>query len=101
MRSTRLRYAAIVESSDDAIIGTDVHGTVTDWNKGAEHLFGYSKSEAIGKNISFLRPVDRYNEGLGNLKKVISGEVVKPYDTVGLNEPNSGFATHSLTSSSS
>jgi len=77
-----LRLAAIVESSDDAIIGTDLGGTVTDWNKGAERLLGYSASEAIGKSISFLRAPDRSEEGQANLKKVMNGDVVKPYETV-------------------
>jgi PAS domain S-box-containing protein len=77
------RHAAIVESSDDAIIGTNAKGTVTDWNKAAERLFGYSTSEAIGRNISFLRLTDRCQEGQGNLQKVISGEVVRPYETLG------------------
>jgi PAS domain S-box-containing protein len=77
----RIRSAAIVESSDDAIIATDVSGTVTDWNKGAERLFGYLASESVGKNVSFLRPPDRSPEGQGNLKRVINGDVVKPYET--------------------
>ena len=77
-----LRHAAIVESSDDAIIGTNLSGTVTDWNKGAERLFGYLASEAIGKSISFLRAPDRSEEGHANLKKVMNGDVVKPYETV-------------------
>jgi len=78
----RFRHSAIVESSDEAIVGTDTRGTVTDWNRGAEQLFGYSAKEAIGKNVSFLRPLVRSGEGQGNLKKVISGEAVKPYETV-------------------
>jgi len=82
-KDTKLRYAAIVESTDDAIIGTDVHGTVRDWNKGAEKIFGYVASEAIGKTISFLRPTDRFDEGQGNLKNVLSGRAVTPYETVG------------------
>jgi len=81
-RNRRFRHAAIVESSDDAIVGTDVRGDVTDWNKGAERFFGYTAKEAIGKNVSFLRPPDRSQEGQGNLKKVVSGEAVRPYETV-------------------
>jgi PAS domain S-box-containing protein len=77
-----LRLAAIVESSDDAIIGTDLGGTVTNWNKGAEQLLGYTAIEAIGKSISFLRAPDRSEEGQANLKKVMNGNVVKPYETV-------------------
>jgi PAS domain S-box-containing protein len=78
----RFRHAAIVESSGDAIIGTDVSGTVTDWNKGAERLFGYLAKEAIGRNVSFLAPTDRPDEVQRNLKKVVNGDVVKPYETV-------------------
>jgi integral membrane sensor domain MASE1 len=58
----RLRLATIVESSDDAITGEDVDGIVTDWNKGAEELYGYSASEVIGKRVSFLIPADRSND---------------------------------------
>ena len=82
VEEVRLRYAAIVESSDDAIVGTDVHGIVTDWNKGAQRLFGYSAGEVIGKNISILRRADRLDEGLGNLTRVIGGEAMSPYETV-------------------
>jgi PAS domain S-box-containing protein len=78
----RIRSAAIVESSDDAIVGTDLHGAVTDWNKGAERLFGYLPSEAIGKSISFLAPTDRLDEGQDTFKKVINGDVVKRHETV-------------------
>ncbi len=78
----RLRLATIVESSDDAIIGADVNGVVTDWNKGAERLFGYSAPEAIGKHISFLGGADRPEEAQGILQTVIDGELVKHYETV-------------------
>jgi PAS domain S-box-containing protein len=77
-----LRLASILESSDDAIVGTDVSGTITDWNKGAERLFGYSASEAIGKNVSFLGATDDYAEGRANREKVLRGEAVRPCDTV-------------------
>jgi len=78
----RFRLAAIVESSEDAIIATDVSGTVTNWNKGAERLYGYSTDEAVGKHISFLRATDRVEEGQANLKKIVNSEVVPPYETV-------------------
>ncbi len=55
----RLRLAAIMESSDDAIIGTDTAGTITNWNKGAEQLYGYSANEVIGTLISILMPPGR------------------------------------------
>ena len=81
-QAVALRHAAIVASSDDAIIGVDINGTVTDWNKGAERVFGYSVTEAMGRNISFLSPADRSEDGLNILKKVINGEAVKQYETV-------------------
>ena len=78
----RLRHSVIVESSDDAIIGTDINGTVTDWNKGAEKVFGYTGQEAVGRNISFLSPADRSEDGLNMLKKVLDGEAVKQYEAL-------------------
>lgn len=76
------RHTAIVESSEDAIIATDVSGKVTDWNSSAERLFGYFSSEAIGKEISFLSPADHLEEPPDILKKVMHGEAVKHYETV-------------------
>jgi PAS domain S-box-containing protein len=61
----RLRLATIVESSDDAIIGEDMCGIITDWNKGAEQLYGYSAGEVIGKPISALLPPDRSGDFAG------------------------------------
>jgi PAS domain S-box-containing protein len=78
----RLRLATIVESSDDAIIGMDIVGTVTDWNKGAERLYGYSAEEIIGKPVFLLIPPERYNDCLQIMKKVQQGASVKHYETV-------------------
>ena len=78
----RLRLAAIVESSNDAIIGLDLSGTVADWNRGAEQLFGYSYGEAVGEKVSFLSPPGGLEEVGIILKKVSSGEAVKNYETV-------------------
>jgi PAS domain S-box-containing protein len=58
----QLRLASIVESSDDAIIGKDIDGIITDWNKGAERLYDYPADEVIGKPISLLIPPDRSAE---------------------------------------
>jgi len=80
--AARIRSAAIVESSDDAIIGTDSSGTVTDWNKGAERLFGYLASEAIGKNISFLAAADQLDQAQRIFEKVTSRDVVRHHETV-------------------
>ena len=56
------RLAAIVESSDDAIIGTDLSGIVTSWNRGAEAIFGYSDSDMVGTSITRIVPKDRLHE---------------------------------------
>jgi PAS domain S-box-containing protein len=58
----RARLAAIVESSDDIIIGKTLEGIITSWNKGAERIYGYSAEEAVGQPISMLVPPERPNE---------------------------------------
>jgi len=59
---TSIRLAALVESSDDAIIGKDFNGIITSWNAGAEKLFGYSANESVGRSIKQIVPQDRWNE---------------------------------------
>ena len=54
--------ASIVQSSSDAIIGEDLQGVITSWNKGAEHMFGYSAEKMIGLPVSTIAPPDRANE---------------------------------------
>src|SRR3954469_21770978 len=54
--------AAVVESSDDAIITKDLNGIITTWNAGAERIFGYSEEEVVGRPITILLPDDRQNE---------------------------------------
>jgi len=77
----RLRLAAIVESSDDAIIGKDINGIITDWNNAAERLFGYSAGEVIGKPISLLMPPDRVGDFAEIMGKIKHGERVDHYET--------------------
>ena len=77
-----LHYAALVESSDDAIIGKTLDGYITSWNQGAETIFGFKNSEAVGKHISLIIPPDRMSEEQTILSKIRSGESVEHYETV-------------------
>jgi PAS domain S-box-containing protein len=77
-----LRLAAIVESSDDAIVSKDLNGIVTSWNKGAENLFGYTADEAIGQSIAILIPPDRLSEEAMVLGRIRRGERVEHFDTI-------------------
>jgi PAS domain S-box-containing protein len=76
------RLAAIVESSDDAIVTKDLNGIITSWNKGAERLFGYTADEAIGKPVSILIPPERDNEEPAILERIRRGERTDHYETV-------------------
>src|SRR5215211_1774986 len=78
------RLAAIVESSDDAILSKTLDGIVTSWNRGAQEIYGYSMEEIVGKPISVLAPPDRYNEISDILEKVRRGEHIDHYETVRL-----------------
>ena len=77
----RAFLAAIVESSDDAIIGKTLDGTITSWNKAAERIYGYSAKEAIDKNISIVSPKDRLNEIKIILEKIGRGERIEHFRT--------------------
>jgi PAS domain S-box-containing protein len=74
--------ASIVETSNDAIVGKDLNGIVTSWNRGAERLFGYTAEEMIGKSITILFPADRQNEEAEILDRVRRGERIDHYETV-------------------
>ena len=74
--------ASIVESSDDAIVSTNLDGAITSWNRGAERLFGYFAEEVVGKSITILLPADRSNEEPAILNRVRDGEHVDHYETV-------------------
>ncbi|MEY2489773.1 MAG: hypothetical protein QOC70_1715 [Verrucomicrobiota bacterium] len=76
------RLAAIIEFSEDAIIGKDLDGKITSWNEAAERLFGYKPEEVIGKSVTILIPPDRHNQELGILKRIRRGERVEHYETV-------------------
>jgi PAS domain S-box-containing protein len=78
----RGRLAAVVESSDDAIIGKTLDGTITSWNSGAVKLFGYSSAEAVGKSMRMLLPPERANEETEILTRIARGEAVDHFETV-------------------
>src|SRR5438876_9383788 len=74
--------AAIVESSDDAIIGQELDGTIVTWNAGAETIYGYSAQEAIGRSISLIHPPERPNDQAQIFDRIKRGEHVDHYETV-------------------
>jgi PAS domain S-box-containing protein len=79
----RLRWlASIVESSDDAIVSKNLDGIITSWNRGAERVFGYSGSEAIGQPITLVIPEDRQNEEREILTRIRRGERIDHFETV-------------------
>jgi PAS domain S-box-containing protein len=77
-----LRLAAIIESSDDAIIGKDLNGIITSWNGGAERIFGYLAEEIIGKPITILIPPDCQKEEEAIIERIRRGQRVQHYETV-------------------
>ncbi|MGE5467338.1 MAG: PAS domain S-box protein [Ignavibacteria bacterium] len=81
--------AAIVESSQDAIIGKDLGGVVRSWNRGAEQTFGYRAEEIIGRPIAVLFPPDRMDEEPRLLAQIAAGKRVAPFDTVRLRKDGS------------
>jgi len=82
LQESQNRLALIVDSSQDAIIGKNLDGTITHWNKGAEHIYGYTTEEVIGKPISTLAPKDRADEVPGILDKIRRGQRVEYFETV-------------------
>jgi PAS domain S-box-containing protein len=75
------RLAAIVENSDDAIIAKDLNGIVTDWNSGAERIFGYAAADMIGTSVLRMIPAGQRDEELGILRRIRRGERVEHFET--------------------
>lgn len=80
----RFRLAAIVESSDDAIISKNLDGIIVSWNRGAEHIFGYTTAEAVGQPILIIVPPDFVEEEKTLLQKTRTGGRIEHYETVRL-----------------
>src|SRR5687767_11661 len=83
---TAARLAAIVDSSDDAIISKTLDGIITSWNRGAESIFGYTAAEAVGQSIYLIIPPDRRSEEEEVLRRIRSGNKVDHFDTVRLSK---------------
>jgi len=77
-----VQYAAIINSSDDAIIGKTLDGVVTSWNYGASRMFGYASAEVQGKHVSLLVPEEYQHEESMLLERIRNGDVVSHYETV-------------------
>jgi len=82
IRDDTRRLAAIVDSTDDAIIGKTLDGTITSWNPGAQRLYGYTEAEARGQPISILVPDTRPDEVRQLLRRLARGEHIDRFDTV-------------------
>jgi hypothetical protein len=78
----RDRFAAVVDSSDDAIISKTLEGIIIAWNRGAEKVFGYSASEAVGQPMLMLLPAERIDEEYDILARIRRGESVEHFETV-------------------
>lgn len=76
------RLAAIVESSDDAIVSKTLDAVITTWNRGAERLFGYTAAEAVGQPITLIIPPERLNEEPAILERLRRGEPVDHFETI-------------------
>jgi PAS domain S-box-containing protein len=75
-------FKAIIDSSDDAIIGKTLDGVITSWNAGAEKLFGYAAAEAVGQTMQILIPADREDEERAILARIARAERVESFETV-------------------
>jgi PAS domain S-box-containing protein len=80
----RARLAAIVESSEDAIVSKTLDGIIQSWNAGAERLFGYTAEEAVGQPITLIIPPERHDEERAILSRLARGERIEHFETVRL-----------------
>lgn len=81
-KQARIELAAIVESSDDAILSKDLNGTIHSWNKGAERIYGYSAAEMLGRRVSTLLPPDYPDDTPAIMQRLRRGERLEHYETM-------------------
>ena len=82
----RAHLAAIVESSEDAIVSKTLQGIILSWNKGAERLFGYTATEAVGQPVTMLIPSERLDEEQQILAHIVRGDPIEHFETVRLSK---------------
>lgn len=80
--SKEAMLAAIIRSSEDAIISKTLAGTITTWNEAAERMYGYTEQEAIGRNITMIIPDDRMDEEIMIISKISRGENMEHFETI-------------------
>ena len=91
MEAEQKRLAAIVESSDDGIIGLSMDGIVTSWNSGAEKIYGFSAEEIVGQSVQLLLPDDRVDEESAIIERIKRGERLEHYETLRRHKSGSLF----------
>ena len=79
-------YAAIIKDAEDAIIANDLNGIITSWNGAAEHIYGYSAEEILGRSVYILFPPDKFNEEANILYDICNGKKFKHYNTTRLHK---------------
>jgi PAS domain S-box-containing protein len=82
MNRDQLILAAIVSSTDDAIVGKDLNGAITSWNQAAERIFGYTAQETIGQSICQIVPADLQHEEDEVSRRIRAGERIEHYETI-------------------
>ncbi len=88
LRDSQNRLTLIMDSSQDAIIGKNLDGIITHWNKGAEHIYGYTAQEMIGRPISVLAPKERADEIPAILEKIRNGQRVEYFESIRVTKDN-------------
>jgi len=82
LQEQRRWLASIVESSNDAVIGKDLNNTILSWNQGAEKIYGFTASEAVGQPVSLIVPEDKLDEEAHHMERLRRGEYVDHFETV-------------------